>query len=238
MIDRDRFFARIKRSLFGRNLSATSQANMNLIMDYWISRYSANPVQQLAYVLATVLGEVGYRMQPVRETFAADDATARARLAHKPYAQSMPPYGHAYYGRGYVQLTWKDNYERQGTIYGQDFIQFPDLVLQTAHALPILVEGMMAGDFNRLGKGLAYYVNADRVDYIAARRTVNVQDRAQKFADFAISFEDAIEFAQGASPIFEALGADRKGSPETIQLSDEHAAAQHDGTIWSLETQG
>ena len=56
-------------------------------------------------MLATVLAEVGKNMNPVRETFAKTDEKTRYRLRHKRYAQSTPPYGHAYYERGYAQLT-------------------------------------------------------------------------------------------------------------------------------------
>jgi len=196
-LDHKRFYDRIRVSLFRGSLTQAEVDNINIILSYWDQSYTNNPKQQLAYVLATVLGEVGHRgeMGPVRETYATSDAQARYRLRHKKYAQSVPPYGHAYYGRGYVQLTWRYNYESQEARTGFPLVQYPDLALRTDVAVDVLVNGMMTGAFNRYGHGLAHYVNETHVDYVAARYTVNVQDRAVEIAGYAHKFWDAIEYA-------------------------------------------
>ena len=187
------FFDRIKASLFGSGLKPVTVTNINIILDYWRSRHSERPQAQLAYVLATVLGETGRDMKPVRETFASSDKQARLRLKSAAYAQSTPPFGHAYYGRGYVQLTWKKNYQVQEDKIGVKLVEFPDLALRAENAIVVLVEGMLAGDFNGLGHGLEYYVNVSKQDFVNARRTVNKLDRAVEIAGYAFKFLDALE---------------------------------------------
>jgi hypothetical protein len=59
------------------------------------------PLAFTAYALATACHETAYTMQPVREAFWLSEAWRRTHLRYYPY-----------YGRGYVQLTWEDNYKR------------------------------------------------------------------------------------------------------------------------------
>ncbi len=84
---------------------------------------------QQAYILATVYHETGGRMAPVRESFASSDEQAIRSLqnhansgrAHGSYAANMREYstpdgqtGEAYFGRGFVQITWAENYRKSG----------------------------------------------------------------------------------------------------------------------------
>lgn len=225
------FYRRIRSSLYGGRLKQVTVDNINVILGYWRTNFNDNPDAQLAYVLATVLAEVGRNMRPVRETFATSDAQARARLRHKAYAQSQPPFGHAYYGRGYVQLTWKDNYALQEQKIGEPLVEFPDRALQTNIAVRILVEGMMAGDFNGHGHGLPFYVNDTNIDFVQARRTVNILDRAVEIAGYATKFLDAIEVSRlsaarmtSFSPLLSE--AEAAAEPPLILPSPEHMAAQ------------
>jgi hypothetical protein len=192
---------------------------MEVILDYWFARHTGNPINQLAYVLATVRHEVGSHMAPVRETFASSDAQARSRLAGKPYAKSAGPFGHAYYGRGYVQLTWLKNYEHQGQKLGIPIVEKPDLVLDPKFAVKILAEGMLDGDFNGTGHGLGFYVNETKQDFVQARRTVNVLDKANAIAATAERFLSALKKA--ASSVLT--------DDEPIAPSTEHTAAMGDG---------
>ncbi len=59
------------------------------------------PLAFTAYALATACHETAYTMQPVREAFWLSENWRRTHLRYYPF-----------YGRGYVQLTWKANYER------------------------------------------------------------------------------------------------------------------------------
>lgn len=189
------FFDTVRNSLFGGTLSQSAVDNLNIITGYWLEHYPKQPLNQLAYILATVKAEVGANMRPVREGFAKDDADARKKLAHRPYAKSDGPHGHAYYGRGYVQLTHLENYKTQSDKLGIDLVKFPDKALETPIALQILAGGMLAGDFNGKGFGLGHYVNETKQDFVGARRTVNVQDRADEIAGYAELFLAALRLA-------------------------------------------
>ncbi len=186
------FYSSIRSSLFGGSLSQTTVENTEIILDYWLANHSAKPFQQLAYVLATVRHEVGAAMQPVRETFAKSDAQARSALAGRKYSKSVGPHSHAYYGRGFVQLTWLKNYRKQEQKLGIPLVENPDLALDPRHGIRILVEGMLDGDFNGQGHGLGHYVNETKQDYFEARRTVNILDKASHIAGLARKFEAGI----------------------------------------------
>ena len=200
-ISRRVFYDLAGQSVFNGALSAVAIDNMEIILDYWFAKHAKRPIEQLAYILATVRREVGSNMAPVRETFAKSDEEARTKLAGKVYAQPAGEHGHAYYGRGYVQLTWLRNYERQQKKLGIPFVENPDLALRREHAINILVEGMLEGDFNEQGHGLGYYVNETRQDFFEARRTVNMLDHAKEIAGNARAFLEALTQAKSAAQV-------------------------------------
>jgi hypothetical protein len=140
---------------------------------------------QLAYILATAWHES--RLKPVRECFGKTDAESRHCIRNRSYAVVVN--GHVYYGRGFVQLTWYDNYVRMGKELGVDLASYPDLALQPAIAAQILVVGMVKGMFT--GKKLSDYISNDGMnDYWNARRIVNGTDRAQLINDYAVAIVD------------------------------------------------
>ncbi len=218
------FFDTVRGPLFGGSLSQTAVDNMTTIVRYWLDNFPDNPLNQLAYILATVRAEVGGNMHPVRETFAANDDQARQRLAHMKYGKPDGPHGHVYYGRGYVQLTWLENYEKQSKKLGIDLVQFPDEALKPEIAIHILVRGMMDGDFNKggTGPGLSFYVNETKQDFGEARRTVNIQDRAAEIAGFANIFLSALQKARAAQG--PSLGLSKGG--KFAQPDMEHVVAE------------
>lgn len=151
---------------------------------------------QAAYILATAYWESAMSFMPVREGLCADDAAARDYVA-KLFADgriktdySRPSAnGCAFYGRGYVQLTWEKNYRAIGDhLIGDEalFYDNPDLVMQPELAAIILVRGMVDGIFT--GHKLGDFINRDGVDFVNARQTVNRMDRAEKIADWAEKF--------------------------------------------------
>lgn len=120
---------------------------------------------QLCYIMATIQHETAATYKPI-----AEYGGARQRYA-------------PYYGRGYVQLTWKYNYEKYGTMLHQDFVNHPDLVMQPDVSLFIIVNGMRDGIFT--GKKLSDYISGSRVDFVNARRIINGLDRADLIAGYA-----------------------------------------------------
>ena len=127
---------------------------------------------QIAYVLATVAWETNDTFQPVKEAYWQDEDWRRRHLRYFPY-----------YGRGYVQLTWKKNYEKYAKILGIDLVNHPDKAMENNIALFILVHGFKTGTFT--GRNISEYINEKKRDFINARRCINGQDRTDDIARLA-----------------------------------------------------
>ena len=123
--------------------------------------------EHTAYVLATAYHETAHTMKPVREAFWLSEDWRRANLRYWPW-----------YGRGYVQLTWRRNYEHAGDELDLDLTTDADVVMQPMVAAKILVRGMKDGWFT--GKAMGDYNN-----FSSMRRVVNGTDKAALIAGHA-----------------------------------------------------
>ena len=128
--------------------------------------------RQIAYIFATIAWETNHTMQPVREAYWCSEAWRRKHLRYYPF-----------YGRGLVQLTWRANYEKFGTLLGVDLVTHPDLALYPAYAAFIAVYGMKHGSFS--GKNLDIYFNKSNEDWVGARHIINGKDKAHTIASMA-----------------------------------------------------
>jgi len=144
--------------------------------------------RHLAYILATTFHETAQTMQPIAEY---------GQGKGKPYGVADPQTGQTYYGRGYVQLTWKDNYQKQDDKLGLggELVAKADLALDQAIALQVIFGGMYAGDFT--GVGLPKYITcrdptSDTTDFYNARKIVNGLDCASQIQGYAQQFANAI----------------------------------------------
>lgn len=150
---------------------------------------------QAAYVLATAYHETAHTMEPVRETLAQTDSAAIARLDRAWERGQLPWVKSAYwrdgfFGRGYVQLTHRFNYERAGRELGVDMVADPSIALGADISAEVTVRGMLEGWFT--GKKLAGYITLKASDYVGARRIVNGTDRARAIAEHAREYEAAL----------------------------------------------
>lgn len=157
----------------GGDRMATIKAIVKYAQDYGFCK------SQIAYILATVQHETANTFQPVREGLNASDAWRKSHLRYYPY-----------YGRGHVQLTWKNNYQKFGDLIGIDLVNNPDLVLRSDISLFILLYGMKHGSFT--GKSLNNYCRDGVTDFINARRVINGTDKAVQIATLAKSWERQI----------------------------------------------
>jgi predicted chitinase len=96
-------------------------------------------------------------------------------------------YTNVYYGRGYVQLTWADNYRQMGTALGNRLLYDPSLALNPEVAYQIMSLGMRKGSFT--GRKLADYIHDGACDYVNARKIINGLDQAQRIAGYAAKLE-------------------------------------------------
>lgn len=114
------------------------------------------PLVQVA-AAATVMVETG-RFAPIKERHA--DALKQPAL----WKLQERYYPTGYYGRGFVQLTWRDNYQRAGAKLGIDLLSKPDLALD-----PTIAARLLALYFKENGVADA----AESRDWRAVRRLVN-----------------------------------------------------------------
>jgi len=160
---------------------------MNLQLGYtqWIMdmcRKYGMTLEQTAYILATAYHETAHTMEPVKEGFYLGEERAerhRRKLDYYPY-----------YGRGFVQLTHRYNYQRATDVFGVDLVSDPDLALDPILAAEIIVRGMLEGWF---GRPLTQYVGEGKRDYYNARRSVNALDRARHIMSLAVEYEKILK---------------------------------------------
>ena len=136
---------------------------------------------QCAYILATARWETAHTLMPVEEAF----FLGRKADAYRRKLRYYP-----WHGRGYVQLTWRTNYERAARELGVDLTGDPTLAMKPGVAAAVLVKGMLDGWFT--GKRLGSYVRLKASDYVGARRVVNGTDKAQEIADLARIYDKAL----------------------------------------------
>lgn len=181
MINRKKFFDSIRSSLFGGKLTISQVKGILTILNEWEARRLSN-LSWLAYMLATTFHETARAMQAIEE-FGKGEGRAYSKLDYTT--------GERYYGRGFVQLTWKRNYEEMGKLLGVDLVNNPDLALRTDIATKILFEGMIRGMFT--GRKLSDYFGAKN-DWVNARKIINGLDKAPLISGYGEKFYTALRF--------------------------------------------
>ena len=142
--------------------------------------------EQCAYVLATTYHETAKTMEPVKEAYWLGEGWRKENLRYYPW-----------YGRGYVQITWKRNYVKAGEELGLDLTSDPDTVMKPEISTEILVRGMKGGWFT--GKKLDDYINDNKKDYVNSRRIVNGTDKANDIALYAEMYEKQLDDYEGSN---------------------------------------
>lgn len=182
MINRKIFFDEI-RPLFG-TLKTSQVYGLISYLDFYEDNLELMKLNQFAYVLGTVFHETGGKMKPVIEI---------GKGIGKAYGVKDKVTGQIYYGRGGVQITWKDNYQRIGKLINVDLVNNPDLALVESNSVKIAMFGMSFGWFT--GRKLDHYITPVKCDYIGARAIINGTDRAVLIAGYTDKFLEALEKA-------------------------------------------
>jgi predicted chitinase len=152
----------------------------------------------LAYIFATAYHETARTMQPISEFADRDRDKDGTPDNFQRYdtntglgnTKDKDGDGTKYKGRGFVQLTGKANYDRFAKLLHIPLIDHPEMACSLLPAIQIMFEGMGRGLFT--GKKLADYFNAEKCDWVNARRIINGTDRAEVIADYAQRFLKAI----------------------------------------------
>ena len=206
MMDKAKFFAEVRRTLFNGRLTKPQVEGMEAILNITTELDR----RWVAYMLATAYHETGHKMQPVEEnlnysapgllkTFpkyftpmqASSYARNPERIANRAYADRMGNGNEAsgdgwrFRGRGLVQITGRDNYRKYGI--GED----PDRALELGMSVHILVDGMVNGKFT--GQSLSDFFTPTRIsDWVSARRIINGTDCAHDVAKYGHRFYAAL----------------------------------------------
>lgn len=176
------------RPLFGKMTQAHVDG-LNVILD----ASKMLPLEQRAYVLATVFHETAGTMQPITEY--GNRAYFDKYEGRESLGNTQQGDGFKFRGRGYVQITGRRNYALASRYLKVDFVAEPELALLTQYASKILILGMTEGWFT--GATLDHWIQPGSVDYRNARRIVNGLDKASKIARYARRFELALRQVQG-----------------------------------------
>ena len=106
--------------------------------------------------------------------------------------------GVKFHGRGYVQLTGRDNYVDWEKRIGVDLTSSrakADRVMMPKYATEIIFEGMILGTFT--GKKLSDYLKGVKQDWEGARRIINGTDKKALIASYAQRYYAAISYTTG-----------------------------------------
>jgi len=200
-INRAFFFTEIRARLFDGAIKQGQVDGINGLLDYWETKHAAKDDRWLAYALATAFHEVATTMQPIKEfggkayfTKMYDINGARPQVA-KRLGNDKPGDGAKYFGRGFVQLTGKRNYDdwtKRLNMAGVDLVGNPDKALDLKVSTAILFEGMILGTFTT--RKLSDYFNKTTADWRNARRIINGLDRADLIALYAKRFYGSISY--------------------------------------------
>ena len=191
------FFDALRAGLLGPVLTAEEVNGCNAILE----AMEGAPLAWTAYALATTYHETASTMQPIKEyggptywTRMYDITGARPKMAIAN-GNTCAGDGPKYCGRGYVQLTWKNNYKRAGDECGVDLVAQPDRALEPEIAAKVLRRGMQEGWFT--GKRFDSYLpgagRATTGQYALGRFIINGSDKAAQIAGHAKAFEAALE---------------------------------------------
>jgi hypothetical protein len=168
-------------------LSASQREGLAALLNAMAHDPALSEVRWAAYMLATVKHECAETWRPIEEY--GKGAGRKYGEVVTVFDSSGQPHQNRYYGRGYVQLTWRYNYEAIGAALGMGdaLLIRPELALEPQTAYQIMSWGMRNGTFT--GKKLSDYINAGSADYRNARRIINGTDQAARIADYARQME-------------------------------------------------
>lgn len=154
--------------------------------------------RQLAYCLATFKWETQHTMRPIDE-FGTPAYFNKRYGPHtkvgKMLGNVIDGDGATYHGRGYVQLTGRNNYILAGKRFDPELAAVPDQAKQHHLAYQIAIQGMKEGWFT--GRKLDQFISEGKApEFERARSIINGTDKAQTIADFARRFDEVLMAAK------------------------------------------
>lgn len=183
--DHDKFI-NLYKSQYGA-LDNIQVSGLSGLLGFFEKDNHVNDVRWVAYMLATVKHECVNRWQPIEE-FGKGQAMAYGNPVQVRGSDGKI-YTNTYYGRGYVQLIWVDNYRKMSynLNLGDDILIHPERALEASIAYRIMSFGMRNGSFT--GVRLGDYISSSKCDYYGARQIINDHDRAASIQGYAQQLE-------------------------------------------------
>lgn len=211
--DVEAFYLEYDKQFPDKKLTTEVKNNLSILFNgveefYTSYRQFECEKRNLAYVFATARLETGYTFGSVSEANWTSESyrkkyfeemydsilgkNQRRREIAKELGNDKKGDGVKYYGRGYCQLTGKNNYKKAGDFLGLDLINNPELAkTPISNAIKIILYGMHAGLFT--SKKLSDYITDTKTDYFNARRIINGTDKATEIKGFAEKLEKCFE---------------------------------------------
>jgi hypothetical protein len=203
---------------FGRLAESQFKA-LDYFLDFVENDSTQTHIPTVAYQLATVHWETNRTFEPVIEAYWLSENWRKRNLRYYPW-----------YGRGYVQLTWKENYEKASESLSIDLISDPSKALNPKYAYLILTVGMTEGWF---GDRLDKHINQTKVDYFHARKSVNILDQAAEIKILAETYEEilnnAVVGSEQARPALPTITP--SNAAKTIPILQVIVGVEPDGVI-------
>lgn len=190
MINRKKFFDGYRINLDPDKKLTQEEVNaLTVFLDFVEAEYSKLTVKQWAYVFATTFHETKATFLPIKEAFWLSEAWRLKNLRYSPF-----------YGRGYVQITWEENYKFFSKILGVDLVKSPDLTMIPKNAFKIMIYGFINGSFTKRKVGKIFvpnkisdFINDKETNYKKARLCINGTDKADLIASYAVLFEQLLK---------------------------------------------
>jgi hypothetical protein len=150
-----------------------------------------------AYMLATVKHECANTWQPIEEKGKGAGMDHGQPVAVK--LEDGRSVQRVYYGRGYVQLTWKKGYANMDKALGltgkDSLLLYPENALDPDVAYDVMSVGMREGLIT--GVGLSRYINGAKKSYFYARQIILSLDQAERIQKYAEAIEFLLRFCNG-----------------------------------------
>jgi putative chitinase len=172
VFNRQIFFDMVREAPFSGDLDQSQVDGMEAILDIWEAFAPEADRRWLGYCFSTTKHETASTIQPIQEY---------GKGQGQSYGQPDPETGEIYYGRGYVQLTWRDNYARADAELHLGSKQdlpttscewLAENALKPNIAAAIMFYGMYEGWFRSNNK-LADYFHGSHDDPYNARDIIN-----------------------------------------------------------------
>lgn len=190
MIDKASFFSKIKSLGLFKTLNQNQVDAFNDLFNE-CEKQGVTDIRQIAYIFATIYHEVDKTMIPIEEYGKGKNRTYghKVKYSGKPYVEPDK----IYYGRGHTQNTWYEIYEKltKANKEGWDFLNHPELLLQLQPSIWATVYAMRTGLYT--GRKLDRYISGSGCDFINSRRIINGTDKAEKIAEYADLFLEALK---------------------------------------------